>query len=172
MTEKIVLGGGCFWCIEAIYQMVRGVNKVTSGYAGKVDEKVNYYSGNAEVVEVEFDPSIITLENIFAVFFTAHDPTSLNKQGADTGAQYRSVILYTTEEQKIEAEKFMKKLVEEKVYAKPIVTDLELLEKFHEAENYHQNYYEQNKDVNPYCQVVIDPKITKIRQSFVHLLHK
>lgn len=170
--EKIVLGGGCFWCIEAIYQMLKGVVKVTSGYAGKEGERVNYYTGNAEVVEVEFDPNIITLENIFAVFFTAHDPTSLNKQGADTGPQYRSVILYTTDEQRIEAEKFMQKLEAEKVYTKPIVTDLEPLQKFFEAEAMHQNYYNNNQNYNPYCQVVIDPKIAKIRQSFAHLLKK
>ena len=115
---------------------------------------------------MEFDPNVITFENIFAVFFTAHDPTSLNKQGADTGPQYRSVILYTTEEQKVEAEKFMKKLVDEKVYDKPIVTDLEPLEKFHEAEALHQNYYNNNQNYNPYCQVVIDPKINKIKKSF------
>lgn len=170
--EKIVLGGGCFWCIEAIYQMLRGVTKVTSGYAGKEGERVNYYTGNAEVVEVEFDPSIISLENIFAVFFTAHDPTSLNKQGADTGPQYRSVILYTSEEQRIAAEKFMQKLTDEKVYSKPLVTDLEPLEKFFEAEAVHQNYYNNNQNYNPYCQVVIDPKIAKIRASFAHLLRK
>ncbi len=174
--EKIVLGGGCFWCIEAVYQMLDGVINVTSGYAGGTDDKPNYYSvssektGHAEVIEVEFDPQVLSLENVFAVFFTAHDPTTRNQQGADKGTQYRSVILYTTAEQKTEAEKFMKKLTEEKVYASPLVTELEPLQKFFPAEDYHQNYYEQNKEVNPYCQVVIDPKIAKIRQSFAHLL--
>lgn len=176
MTEKIVLGGGCFWCIEAVYQMVRGVTKVTSGYAGGADDKPNYYSvssektGHAEVIEVEFDPSVLSLENLFAIFFTAHDPTTRNQQGADKGTQYRSVILYTTEAQKAGAEEYMKKLTEEKVYSNPVVTELLSLEKFFPAEDYHQNYYNQNKDVNLYCQVVIDPKIAKIRQSFAHLL--
>lgn len=170
--EKIVLGGGCFWCIEAVYQLLQGVTKVTSGYAGKEGGRANYYSGNAEVVEVEYDPNVISLENLFAVFFTAHDPTSLNRQGADAGPQYRSVILYTTPEQKMAAENFMQKLRDEKVYAKPLVTDLEPLEKFFEAEPLHQNYYNNNQDYNPYCQVVIDPKIAKIRASFAHLLKK
>lgn len=176
--EKIVLGGGCFWCIEAVYQMLQGVHKVTSGYAGGADDKPNYYSvssektGHAEVIEVEYDPQVLTLENLFAVFFTAHDPTTRNQQGADKGTQYRSVILYTNPEQKIAAEKYIEKLVAEKVYPNPIVTELEPLQKFFPAEDYHQNYYQQNKDVNPYCQVVIDPKITKIRASFAHLLRK
>lgn len=176
--EKIVLGGGCFWCIEAVYQMLQGVQKVTSGYAGGADDKPNYYSvssektGHAEVVEVEYDPQVLTLENLFAVFFTAHDPTTRNQQGADKGTQYRSVILYTNPEQKMAAEKYIEKLVTEKVYSNPIVTELDPLQKFFPAEEYHQNYYQQNKDVNPYCQVVIDPKIAKIRASFAHLLRK
>lgn len=170
--EKIVFGGGCFWCIEAVFQMLRGVTKVTSGYAGGVDDKPNYYSvssektGHAEVVEVQYDSSVITIDTLLAVFFTAHDPTTRNRQGADQGTQYRSVILYTTAAQKTAAENFIKKLTDDKVYANPIVTELEPLSQFYEAENYHQNYYNQNKDVNPYCQVVIDPKIAKIRQSF------
>ncbi len=174
--EKIVLGGGCFWCTEAVYQMLDGVIKVTSGYGGGADDKPNYYSvssektGHAEVIEVEYDPNVITLENLFAVFFTAHDPTTRNQQGADKGAQYRSVILYTTLEQKIAAEKYIQKLTMEKIYSNPIVTELEPLQKFFPAEDYHQNYYNQNKDANPYCQVVIDPKIAKIRASFAHLL--
>ena len=178
MVEKIVFGGGCFWCVEAVYQLLEGVTKVTSGYAGGEKANPNYYSvmsdgsGHAEVVEVEYDSSVISLENIYAVFFTAHDPTSLNKQGADAGPQYRSVILYTTEEQKTAAEQYIKKLTDEKIYTKPIVTALEPLEKFYEAEAYHQNYYNNNQEANPYCQVVIDPKIAKIRQSFAHLLRK
>jgi len=170
--EKIVFGGGCFWCIEAVFQMLRGVSKVTSGYAGGADDKPNYYSvssektGHAEVVEVQYDSSVITIDILLAVFFTAHDPTTRNRQGADQGTQYRSVILYTTAAQKTAAENFIKKLTNDKVYVNPIVTELEPLSQFYEAENYHQNYYNQNKDVNPYCQVVIDPKIAKIRQSF------
>ena len=163
--EKIVLGGGCFWCIEAVYQMLDGVIKVTSGYAGGADDQPNYYSVSSE-------PTVLSLENVFAVFFTAHDPTTRNQQGADKGTQYRSVILYTTEEQKNAAEKYIQKLTMEKVYSNPIVTELEKQKKFFPAEDYHQNYYAQNKDANPYCQVVIDPKIAKIRASFAHLLRK
>lgn len=178
MTESIVFGGGCFWCIEAVYQMLRGVTKVTSGYAGGEEREADYYkvsngnTGHAEVVEVQFDPSVITIDNLLAVFFTAHDPTTRNRQGADTGTQYRSVILYTTPEQKIAAENYIQKITNEKVYPNPIVTELEALPKFFPAEVYHQNYYQNNRDANPYCQVVIDPKITKIRASFAHLLQK
>ncbi len=167
-----MFGGGCFWCIEAVFQMLRGVTKVTSGYAGGVDDEPNYYSvssektGHAEVVEVQYDSSVITIDILLAVFFTAHDPTTRNRQGADQGTRYRSVILYTTAAQKTAAENCIKKLTDEMVYQNPIVTELEPLSQFYEAENYHQNYYNQNKDLNPYCQVVIDPKIAKIRQSF------
>lgn len=178
MVETIVFGGGCFWCIEAVYQMLHGVTKVTSGYAGGEEKTARYFSvingdtGHAEVVEVQFDPAVITLENILAVFFTSHDPTSVNKQGADTGPEYRSVIFYTTLAQKTAAENYVKKLTTEKVYQKPIVTTVEALSGFFPAEDYHQNYYQNNYNANPYCQVVIDPKIVKIRQSFAHLLKK
>lgn len=176
--EKIVLGGGCFWCIEAVYQMLRGVKSVTSGYTGGEEREANYQrvsSGSTEhveVVEVQFDPEIISFEQILAVFFTAHDPTSLNRQGADVGTQYQSVIFYNTDAQRIEIEHYIQKLTLEQVYTKPIVTVVKPLFLFYPAETYHQNYYNQNKEVNPYCQVVIDPKITKIRASFAHLLSK
>lgn len=178
MTEKIVLGGGCFWCIEAVYQMLRGVESVTSGYAGGDEGEANYQrvsGGNTdhvEVVQVVFDPSVISFDQMLAVFFTAHDPTSLNRQGADAGTQYRSIIYYTTEAQKNAIANFIKKLTDDGVYAKPIVTAVEALEKFYPAEAYHQNYYAQNRDANPYCQVVIDPKVAKIRASFANLLRK
>ncbi len=178
MTESIVFGGGCFWCIEAVYQMLQGVTKVTSGYAGGEEREADYHkvssgnTGHTEVVEVQFDPSVISFDQILAVFFTAHDPTSLNRQGADAGTQYRSAIFYTTEEQKADIEAYIHKLTAEGVYTKPIVTDVQALQKFYPAEAYHQNYYAQNRDSNPYCQVVIDPKIAKIRQSFAHLLKK
>ena len=176
--ETIVFGGGCFWCIEAVFQMLQGVESVTSGYAAGEKENPNYQqistgtSGHAEVVQVEYDPAILSLENLYAVFFTAHDPTTRDRQGDDVGPQYRSVIYYTTPEQKTAAENYMEKLTDEKVYASRIVTELEPLQKFYSAEDYHQNYYNNNKDYNPYCQVVIDPKIAKIRASFAHLLKK
>lgn len=178
MTEKIIFGGGCFWCIEAVFQMLKGVESVTSGYTGGEKDNPNYFqvstgnSGHAEVVQIEYDSNIISLENLYAVFFTAHDPTTPDRQGGDVGMQYRSVIYYTTPEQKTAAEQYMKKLFDEKVYSRPLVTELEPLQKFYPAEEYHQNYYQNNQDVNPYCQVVIDPKIAKIRASFAHLLKK
>lgn len=158
--------------------MLKGVTKVTSGYAGGEERTADYYkvsngdTNHAEVVEVVFDPNIISLDQMLAVFFTAHDPTSLNRQGADAGTQYRSVIYYTTPEQKTAVVNFVKKLTDDAVYSKPIVTAVEPLVQFFPAEAYHQNYYAQNRDTNPYCQVVIDPKVAKIRQSFAHLLKK
>lgn len=176
MLEKIVLGGGCFWCIEAVYQMLHGVKSVISGYAGGEEREANYQrvsTGNTEhveVVEVQFDPEIISFKQILAVFFTAHDPTSLNRQGADAGTQYQSVIFYSTETQRVEIGDYIEHLTTEKIYAKPIVTVVKPLVRFYPAETYHQNYYAQNRDTNPYCQVVIDPKIAKIRASFAPLL--
>lgn len=161
--------------MQAMFQMLRGVESVTSGYAGGDKPNPTYgqvsaeVTGHAEVIEIKFDPSIVKLEDLFAVFFTSHDPTSRNRQGADTGTQYRSVILYTTPEQKTAAEMFMKKLTDEGTFSKPIVTELELLPAFYPAEQYHQNYYRNNQD-QPYCQAVIDPKIAKLRKTFAHLL--
>jgi peptide-methionine (S)-S-oxide reductase len=154
--EEIVFGGGCFWCIEAIFQMVDGVDSVISGYAGGTTENPNYYQvsegvgQHAEVVQVRYDPQYITLENLYAIFFTAHDPTTRNRQGADIGIQYRSVIYYTTREQKNGAEKYVARLTDEKIFADPIITEIMPLIKFFPAEAYHQNYYAQNKDYNPY----------------------
>lgn len=176
--ETIVFGGGCFWCIEAVFQMLQGVISVTSGYAGGEARTADYYkvsngdTNHAEVVKVVFDPAVISFDQMLAVFFTAHDPTSLNRQGADTGTQYRSVIYYTTPEQKTAVANFVKKLTDDAVYSKPIVTAVEPLVQFFPAEAYHQNYYAQNRDTNPYCQVVINPKVAKIRQIFAHLLKK
>lgn len=175
--QSIVFGGGCFWCVEAVFQMLRGVENVVSGYAGGGSENPSYYkvvsesTGHAEVVKVEFDPSVVRLEDLLSVFFSSHDPTTRDRQGHDVGSQYRSVIFYTTPEQREAAEKFMKKLTDEQVFSKPIVTELEPLTKFYPAESYHQNYYRQNQD-QPYCQVVIDPKIAKLRQTYAHLLKK
>lgn len=179
----IVFAGGCFWCVEAVFQMLRGVEKVESGYAGAphqpVPGKVASFptyeqvssgtTGHAEVVRVEYDPNIVTLEDLLAVFFSSHDPTTRNRQGADVGSQYRSAIFYTTPLQKTAAEAYMKKLEDEKTFSSPIVTELAPLEAFYPAEEYHKDYYRKNQE-NPYCQAVIDPKIAKLRQSYAHLL--
>ncbi len=173
--EFIIFGGGCFWCVEAVVQRLKGVINVQSGYAGGTILNPTYEqvssgeSGYIEVVKVEFDPAIISLENLLAVFFSSHDPTSLNKQGNDAGEQYKSVIFYTSAEQKSDIASFIAKLAERKVYAKPIVTEVRHAGKFYEAEGYHQNYYNNNK-TQAYCQLVIDPKIKKLREQYLHLL--
>ena len=174
-VESIIFGGGCFWCVEAVVQRLKGVISVKSGYAGGDVENPSYEqvssgtSGHIEVVQVEFDPSIITLDDLLSVFFTSHDPTSMDKQGNDTGEQYRSVIFYTSEIQKASVELFFKKLETDGVYSIPIVTQVKPAGKFYEAEGYHQNYYNNNKNKS-YCQFVIDPKIAKLRQKYAHLL--
>ena len=157
-NEIAVFGGGCFWCGEAVFNRLRGVEKVTSGYAN-----------GAEVIRVEFDSSTVSYEVLLSVFFSTHDPTTLNRQGNDLGTQYRSAIFYVSEEQKQKAERFIQKLLEEKVYENPIVTELSPLTNFYEAESYHQQYYENNKQA-PYCQLVIDPKIQKLQKQYAHLL--
>ncbi|MEK7542266.1 MAG: peptide-methionine (S)-S-oxide reductase MsrA [Patescibacteria group bacterium] len=157
--EIAVFGGGCFWCGEAVFTRLRGVAKVTSGYVER-----------AEVIRVEYNSNIITFEQLMSVFFSTHDPTTLNRQGSDVGTEYRSAIFYTTEEQRKEAEKFMKKLEEENPPSGgPIVTELKPLTNFYEAESYHQQYYENNKQA-PYCQLVINPKIQKLQKQYSHLL--
>lgn len=155
--------------------MLRGVFSVTSGYTGGTAPRPSYgdvttgQTGHAEAIRVEYDPGIIKLEELLAVFFSSHDPTSLNRQGNDVGTQYRSAIFYTSPEQKQQAEHFMQILTTDHVFAKPIVTELQALDHFYPAEAYHQNYYRQNQD-QPYCQFVVDPKITHLRQKFAHLL--
>src|SRR3989344_1607921 len=174
-VESIIFGGGCFWCVEAVVQRLKGVISVKSGCAGGSIENPSYEqvssgtSGHIEVVQVEFDPSIITLDDLLSVFFSSHDPTSMDKQGNDAGEQYRSVIFYTSEEQKEAIAQFIKKLEADQVYQKPIVTEVKAVGKFYEAEGYHQNYYNNNRNKS-YCQFVIDPKIAKLRQKFAHLL--
>lgn len=175
MTEQIVFGGGCFWCVEAVFQRLKGVVSVVSGYAGGEGKKPNYYAvaggetGHAEVIQVIYDPGIISFDILLSVFFAFHDPTTLNRQGNDVGSQYRSSIFYTTPEQKEQTEKFIQKLEEEKTFANKIITEVEPLDTFYEAEGYHQNYYNNNAD-QPYCQFMIDPKIAKLRSKFSHLL--
>jgi peptide methionine sulfoxide reductase msrA/msrB len=169
--ETIVLGGGCYWCVEAVYENLKGVNSVYSGFAGGTVENPSYEevctgrTGAAEVVEITYDKTITNLDEIFKVFFTVHDPTTLNRQGADVGTQYRSVIFYKNEDQKKAAQSIIEELNASKVYSNKIVTTLEPFKKFYKAEEYHQNYYENNKD-KPYCQFVIQPKIEKFEKVF------
>lgn len=164
-NEKIVLGGGCFWCLEAVYQKLHGIHSIISGYAGghttepKYREICNGNTGHAEVIELTFDSDIISLEDILEVFWSAHDPTTLNRQGADVGTQYRSIILYNSEKQRRQAE--ASKSSVQSNFKNPVVTEIAPLEVFYPAEDYHQNYYKNNPG-NPYCQVVIRPKLQKL----------
>lgn len=167
--DTIVLGGGCFWCIEPIIESLDGVLNVTSGYAGGSSEAPTYKSvcsgktGHAEVVQVVYDLSHISLNQILEVFFEVHDPTTLNRQGADIGSQYRSIILCRTDEQLQIVDQFIKTI--SKYYSSPIVTEISLTSEFFEAEQYHQNYF-QNNQSNRYCTVVIEPKLKKVREQF------
>jgi len=175
--ETITLGGGCYWCTEAVYEKLDGVKSVVSGFAGGKNENPTYEevctgrTGHAEVVKITYDKTKTNLDEIFQVFFTVHDPTTLNRQGADVGTQYRSVIFYKDEEQKQAAQSIISQLNAEKVYDNPIVTTLEPLTKFYVAEDYHQNYYENNKN-QQYCQMVIQPKIEKFEKIFKARLKK
>jgi len=175
--ETIVLGGGCYWCVEAVYENLQGVEKVVSGFAGgtvinpSYEEVCTGNTGAAEVVQITYDKSKTNLDEIFQVFFTVHDPTTLNRQGADVGTQYRSVIFYKDEAQKKAAESIIAELNTAKVYSTKIVTTLEPFKAFYKAKDYHQNYYENNKD-QPYCQMVIQPKIEKFEKVFKARLKK
>lgn len=170
-TQLATFGSGCFWCSEAIFLNLKGVQKVTSGYAGGKKPNPTYAevcagtTGHAEVVQIEFDPTVIAYEQFLEVFFLTHNPTTLNRQGNDVGMQYRSVIFYHTASQQAAAEKVKKKIGDEKIYPDPIVTTIESFTEFYPAEEYHQNYFARNPD-QPYCQVVIDPKVAKFRKKF------
>lgn len=174
--ETIVIGGGCFWCVEAVYQNLDGVKSVYSGYAGGTVENPSYEevstgrTGAAEVVEITYDKTKTNLDEIFKVFFTVHDPTTLNRQGADVGTQYRSAIFYKNENEKKVAQDLINELNTE-VFSNKIVTTLEPLKKFYKAEEYHQGYYENNKN-KPYCEMVIQPKIEKFEKVFKDRLKK
>jgi peptide-methionine (S)-S-oxide reductase len=169
--ETITLGGGCYWCVEAVYENLKGVKSVVSGFSGGKNANPSYEevcsgtTGHAEVVQITFDKTVTNLDEIFKVFFTVHDPTTLNRQGGDRGTQYRSVIFYNNEEQKQEALSIIAELKKAKVYDNPIVTTLEPFTKFYKAEDYHQNYYANNKN-QPYCQMVIQPKLEKFEKVF------
>ena len=169
--ETATLGGGCFWCVEAIYQDVIGVHKVVSGYAGGTVENPTYEevcsgtTGHAEVVQIVFDPTVISFEEILFIFWRTHDPTTLNRQGNDVGTQYRSVIFYHDEQQKKIAERSMAETDASNLWPDPVVTEVAPLPIFYEGEEYHQNYFVENP-YQPYCIFVINPKVQKFRKSF------
>lgn len=175
--QTATLAGGCFWCLEAVYDEIKGVHSVESGYAGGHVDNPTYQevcsgtTGHAEVVQVHFDPNIVSYRNLLNVFFAIHDPTTLNRQGADVGTQYRSAIFYHDEEQKRIAEELIQELNAQKIWDRPIVTQVEKLEKFYIAEEYHQEYYARNP-YQPYCMAVVTPKVTKFRKHFLELLKK
>jgi peptide-methionine (S)-S-oxide reductase len=169
-TEVATLGGGCFWCLEPVYEELKGVEKVESGYSGGTVPNPTYRqvctetTGHAEVVQVTFDPEVVTFREILEVFFTIHDPTTLNRQGYDVGTQYRSAIFYHTPEQERIAGEVISDLEAARVWEDPIVTEVTPFEAFYVAEDYHQNYFRRNEE-QPYCQVVISPKVAKFRKQ-------
>ena len=173
--EVATLGGGCFWCLEAVYQELRGVEKVESGYSGGHVPNPTYRAvcsettGHAEVVQVTFDPSVVSYKDILEVYFTIHDPTTLNRQGADVGPQYRSVIFYHDDEQRRVAEGVISDLESEGIWSDPIVTEVEPFDEIYVAEDYHQNYF-RNNGFQPYCQVIIAPKVAKFRKEHLDRL--
>ena len=180
MSDKLeiaTLANGCFWCTEAIFQRLNGVEKVTSGYSGgKVknptyNEVTSGETGHAEVIQIQFNPSVITFQEILEVFFATHDPTTLNRQGYDVGTQYRSAIFYHSAAQKEVAEAFIKSLTDAKVFDKKIVTEITAFDAFYEAEAYHQNYYNNNKNQG-YCVAVINPKLDKFIKKYKDKLKK
>ncbi len=173
--ELATLAGGCFWCLEAVFQQLRGVTKVVSGYAGGQMPNPNYAAvcsgstGHAEVLQITFDPSAITFRDVLDVFFTIHDPTTLNQQGGDVGTQYRSAIFFHSPEQRRVAEEVVRELDAAKVWDDPIVTEIVPFTVFYAAENYHQEYYRRNAN-QPYCRAVIAPKLAKLRSKYLEKL--
>lgn len=168
--ETIVLGGGCFWCLEAVYQRVKGVEKVLSGYAGGKQPNPNYHNhgDHAEAVEVTFNPAIISLDKIMEVFWYMHDPTTINRQGPDVGTNYRSIALYQDEVQRKIIEKSKEK-VGQPLWSNPIVTEIKKLDAFYPAEDYHQDFYNNNQQIG-YCQVIINPKLAKFENHFADIM--
>jgi len=173
--ERATLGGGCFWCLEAVYDQMKGVESVESGYMGGANPDPSYEevctgrSGHAEVVQLAFDPAIVSFREILEVFFVIHDPTTLNQQGNDVGTQYRSAIFYHSPEQKKVAEELIAELTKQQLYNRPIVTELVPAVRFYEAEEYHQEYFARNP-FQPYCSYVVGPKLAKFRTSFASKL--
>lgn len=175
--QTATLAGGCFWCLEAVFDELNGVVSVESGYSGGRIENPSYQAvctgmtGHAEAVQVTFDPSVISFRDLLTVFFTVHDPTTLNRQGADVGTQYRSAIFYHNDEQKRVAEEVIRELTEARLWPNPIVTEITKFEKFYMAEDYHQEYFANNPN-QPYCMAVVAPKVLKFRKMFVDRLKK
>ncbi len=173
--ETLAFGGGCFWCTEAIFKMLEGIISVIPGYAGGTMRNPTYeavdagVTGHAEVIRIEYDPAKVSFHDLLTVFFVTHDPASVNRQGNDMGTQYRSIILYATEAQNDESARFIRELNESSAEGKPIVTEIKLLDKFYLTESYHKNYYAKNKN-NPYCELVINPKLEKVKEKFSRLL--
>jgi peptide-methionine (S)-S-oxide reductase len=179
MTREVAtLAGGCFWCLEAVFDQLRGVESVESGYMGGKTPGPTYEevcagaSGHAEVVQVTFDSAVIAYEDLLGVFFAIHDPTTLNRQGNDVGTQYRSAIFYHSPEQKRRAEEVVAKLTQGKLFESPIVTEIAPVSAFHLAEEHHQEYYQRVGGGNPYCSYVIDPKVAKFRKNYFDRLKK
>jgi peptide-methionine (S)-S-oxide reductase len=176
-NETATLGGGCFWCLEAIFSEQRGVEKVVSGYSGGSVSNPSYRevcagkTGHAEVVQVTFDPGVISYRELLMVFFSVHDPTTLNRQGADVGTQYRSVIFYHTNEQKDVAREVIAEIAAAKLWNAPLVTEVTPFNAFYQAEEYHQEYFKRNPD-QMYCRVVIEPKVAKFRKQYLAKLKK
>ncbi len=177
MKEVAILGAGCFWCVEAVFEELQGVESVESGYTGGTVEDPTYKqictgnTGHAEVARITFNPEVLTFKEILEVFWKTHDPTTLNRQGADVGTQYRSAVFYLSESQKEEAEHYKQRLNESGAYAAPIITEITKAGKYYPAENYHQDYFLQNPDQG-YCRYVIQPKLEKFRAAFADKLKK
>jgi peptide-methionine (S)-S-oxide reductase len=175
--DTATFGAGCFWCIEAVFQRLEGVDTVISGYTGGQKLNPTYkdictgMTGHAEVAQITFDPEVISFDELLEVFWATHDPTTLNRQGNDVGTQYRSSIFYHNDEQKQKSEFYLQRLTEEEVFAKPIVTEITDLGTFYVAENYHQNYYNNNK-TQGYCSFVVSPKVDKLKKVFPNKLKK
>lgn len=171
VVETAVFGGGCFWCTEAVFKSLKGVVSVMPGYAGGKIHNPNYMevsmgeTGHAEVVKIVFDPGVIAYDDLLEIFWNVHNPTSLNRQGADVGTQYRSVIYYSSPEQREKAEKSMERLEKSGRFEESIVTEIKQLDKFYDAEEYHRNYYQNHKE-EPYCELVINPKLEKLKKKF------
>jgi len=174
-NEIAVFGGGCFWCTEAVFQRLKGVIDVTSGYSGGSVANPTYEqvamgnTGHVEAIQIKFDPEQISFETLLNVFFATHDPTQKNQQGHDIGPQYQSTVFYMDESQKQAADSFIKNLDSDNTYGRPVQTEVKAFDKFYPAESYHRNYYNENQNM-PYCQVVINPKLQKLRSKFANLL--
>jgi peptide-methionine (S)-S-oxide reductase len=173
--KEIIVGGGCFWCVEAVFQLFEGIDEVLPGYAGGDTPNPSYrevcsgQTGHAEVARIRWDDAVMSEEQILHIFFRAHDPTTLNRQGGDVGTQYRSIVLVQSEDQRARVKKVMKEVEEEKVWSDPLVTEVMSLEKFYPAEDYHKNYFAEHSN-QPYCNIVIGPKVQKMKQQFPQLI--